>query len=121
MGTIYLSESTYPAAAPAHHVDRLERIPHVVAGCVIEGPPLHVLGQPEVLLGYAAPHAHIGGAPADMWLVLRVDVVAGCGVHQVGVVGRGVGCEGLVGDRLVLDDPDVLHENAGHRETIRVG
>ena len=45
----------------------------------------------------------------------------GGNVHQVGVVGRGVGCEGLVGDRLVLDDPDVLHENAGHREAIRVG
>ena len=45
----------------------------------------------------------------------------GGGVHQVEVVGRGVGCEGLVGDRLVLDDPDVLHENAGHREAIRVG
>ena len=117
--TLYLSESTYPAAAPPHHVDRLERIPHVVAGCVIEGPPLHVLGQPEHLLGYAAPHAHIGGATADMCLVLlRRGMGVGGGVHQVGVVGRGVGCEGLVGDRLILDDADVLHENARHGETI---
>jgi hypothetical protein len=42
-----------------------------------------------------------------MWL-LRGEV-AGGGVHHVGVVGRGVGCEGLIRDRLVLDDPDVLH------------
>ena len=39
-------------------------------------------------------------------------------VHHVGVVGRGVGGEGLVGDRLVLDDPDVLHENAWHGEAV---
>jgi hypothetical protein len=83
---------------------------------VIQGPPLHVLGQPEHLLGYAPAHAHIRST-ADMW-VLRVG--APTSVHHVGVVGRGVGGEGLVGDRLVLDDPDVLHENAGHREAVGV-
>jgi hypothetical protein len=42
-------------------------------------------------------------------------------VHHVGVIGRGVSCERLVRDRLVLDDADVLHKNTGHREAIRVG
>lgn len=42
-------------------------------------------------------------------------------IHHVVIIGRGVSCERLVRDRLVLDDADVLHKNAGHGEAIRVG
>jgi hypothetical protein len=120
LSTFYLSESTYSAAAPSHHVDWLERIPHVIAWCVIQWPPLHVLGEPEYLLSYASPHAHIGSTPTDMWLPSWVAGGAPS-IHHVVIIGHGVSCERLVRDRLVLDDADVLHKNTGHGEAIRVG
>lgn len=87
---------------------------------MIQGPPLHVLSQPEHLLGYASPHAHIrGNTTTDMRL--HRWGVAGRGtpcIHHVVVIGRCVSCERLVRDRLVLDDPNVLHKNAGHGEAI---